>query len=75
LREVSLSEQAFADEVIDEDRNYRNKLIEMFGTPYEGTIGPGKAYPAGYKGPDYYFIHTLMSTRFQKKPFHHPVRI
>ncbi|MBF0451225.1 MAG: hypothetical protein HQK75_11025 [Candidatus Magnetomorum sp.] len=55
LREVTLSEQNFADEVIDEDRDYRNKLIEMFGTPYEGTIGPGKAYPAGYKGPDYYF--------------------
>ncbi|KPA10085.1 conserved hypothetical protein, secreted [Candidatus Magnetomorum sp. HK-1] len=55
LREVTLSEQNFADQVIDEDREYRNKLIELFGTPYEGTIGPGKAYPPGYKGPDYYF--------------------
>ncbi|ETR73548.1 MAG: hypothetical protein OMM_00861 [Candidatus Magnetoglobus multicellularis str. Araruama] len=55
LREVILSEQEFADEVIDTDRDYRNKLIEVFGTPYEGVIGPGKAYPPGYKGPDYYF--------------------
>jgi hypothetical protein len=55
LRELTISEQTFTDKVIDEDRDYRNKLIEMFGTPYEGTIGPGKAYPPGYKGPDYYF--------------------
>ncbi|KPA09622.1 hypothetical protein MHK_010174, partial [Candidatus Magnetomorum sp. HK-1] len=55
LREVTVSEQEFSDQVIDKDRDYRNQLIEMFGTPYEGTIGPGKAYPTGYKGPDYYF--------------------
>ncbi|KPA14814.1 conserved hypothetical protein, secreted [Candidatus Magnetomorum sp. HK-1] len=55
IREVAVSEQEFTDQVIDQDREYRNQLIEMFGTPYEGTIGPGKAYPAGYKGPDYYF--------------------
>ncbi|MBF0452495.1 MAG: hypothetical protein HQK75_17460, partial [Candidatus Magnetomorum sp.] len=55
IREVTVSEQEFADQVMDQDRDYRNQLIELFGTPYEGTIGPGKAYPPGYKGPDYYF--------------------
>ena len=39
----------------DKDREYRNELIEIFGTPYQGTIGAGKAYPPGYKGPDYYY--------------------
>ncbi|KPA17217.1 conserved hypothetical protein, secreted [Candidatus Magnetomorum sp. HK-1] len=55
IREVTVSEQEFADQVIDKDREYKNQLIEMFGTPYEGTIGAGKAYPPGYSGPDYYF--------------------
>ncbi len=34
------------------DLEFRNRLIEIFGTPYEGTIGGGKPYPAGYQGPD-----------------------
>src|SRR5206468_1613648 len=24
----------------------------IYGTPYDGTIGSGKAYPPGYQGPD-----------------------
>ena len=39
-------------DVIDRDLDFRNRLIEIFGTPYEGTIGTGKPYPAGYTGPD-----------------------
>lgn len=35
-----------------QDRSYRNQLIQIFGTPYEGVIGTGKPYPAGYAGPD-----------------------
>lgn len=34
------------------DLEFRNRLVEIFGTPYEGTVGPGKPYPAGYQGPD-----------------------
>ena len=30
----------------------KNKLIEYFGYPYEGDIGPGGTYPQGYDGPD-----------------------
>jgi hypothetical protein len=36
----------------EQDRGYRNRLIEIFGAPYGGTIGTGKPYPAGYIGPD-----------------------
>ena len=32
----------------------KNKLIEYFGYPYEGDIGPGGSYPQGYDGPDIY---------------------
>ncbi len=38
--------------IVDQERTYRNQLIELFGQPYEGEIGPGKAYPQGYFGPD-----------------------
>ncbi|KPA14404.1 conserved hypothetical protein, secreted [Candidatus Magnetomorum sp. HK-1] len=59
IRMVAVSEQDFNDEVLSKDREYRNRLIEIFGTPYEGTIGAGKAYPAGYKGPDYYYYNYI----------------
>ncbi|ETR71243.1 MAG: PA14 domain protein [Candidatus Magnetoglobus multicellularis str. Araruama] len=54
LRQVSISTQNFSEQVMDQDRDYRNQLIEIFGTPYQGTIGSGKIYPAGYSGPDYF---------------------
>ena len=32
----------------------KNTLIEYFGYPYAGDIGPGGTYPQGYDGPDIY---------------------
>jgi len=52
LRKVGNNEIDFRRSVFEEDMAYRNELIEIFGTPYAGTIGSGGAYPAGYKGPD-----------------------
>ena len=52
LRNIANSEIDFRNEVYQEDLSYRNQLISIFGKPYEGTIGPGKLYPAGYDGPD-----------------------
>ncbi len=54
IRQVANDTQSFTEQVRGQDRDYRNRLIEIFGTPYEGTIGAGKVYPAGYKGPDYF---------------------
>jgi hypothetical protein len=54
IREVANDTDDFTEQVLDQDRDYRNRLIEIFGTPYEGTIGSGKAYPAGFQGPDYF---------------------
>lgn len=51
-RQVVESADSFRQEVIEQDLDYRNRLIEIFGTPYEGQIGTGKAYPSGYYGPD-----------------------
>ncbi len=52
LRQVGNSELEFRNATYQEDLSYRNQLISLFGKPYEGTIGPGKLYPAGYNGPD-----------------------
>ena len=54
IRQVANSAEEFTEQTIAQDRDYRNRLIEVFGTPYEGVIGAGKIYPAGYKGPDHY---------------------
>jgi hypothetical protein len=55
IRNLIISAEDFTRMVIEKDREFRNQLIEIFGSPYEGTIGPGKTYPAGYAGPDYYY--------------------
>ena len=38
--------------IVDQERAYRNELIEIFGRPYEGDVGPGKTYAQNYYGPD-----------------------
>src|SRR5204863_9162998 len=52
IRQIADSTDEFQNSVFEEDLSYRNQLIEIFGTPYAGTIGSGKAYPPGYAGPD-----------------------
>ena len=52
IRKVADTQQEFSEQVYGQDREYRNRLIEMFGTPYAGIVGPGKTYPEGYDGPD-----------------------
>ena len=56
LRRTANSAEDLRKQTIDQDRDYRNRLIEIFGTPYQGQIGTGKAYPAGYTGPDLYLF-------------------
>jgi hypothetical protein len=52
LRQVEQSAEDLFYSAVDQDLSYRNQLIEIFGTPYAGQIGTGKAFPAGYSGPD-----------------------
>lgn len=54
LRSIQVSADNFATQVADTDRDFKNRLIEIYGYPYEGDIGPGKVYPFGYDGPDLY---------------------
>jgi hypothetical protein len=52
IRRVGNSEAEFRNSTFQEDLSYRNRLIQIFGKPYSGTVGPGRLYPAGYEGPD-----------------------
>jgi hypothetical protein len=52
LRRISDDTDSLIVEAMRQDLDYRNRLIEIFGRPYDGTIGFGKAYPEGYEGPD-----------------------
>lgn len=48
-----------SDTVVQNERNTRNRLLEIFGTPHADDIGPGQSYPDGYDGPDlYHFMYT-----------------
>ncbi|MCX6906261.1 MAG: LamG domain-containing protein, partial [Verrucomicrobia bacterium] len=52
LRQNQDSVAQFAANTDDQERDYKNRLIEVFGYPYAGDIGPGLAYASGYDGPD-----------------------
>ncbi len=43
----------FKDNLDDQERDYLNRLIELFGYPYAGDIGTAGFYPDGYNGPDW----------------------
>ena len=42
----------FQDMVIERERDFNNRLVEIFGRPYPEDVGAGKIYPGGYEGPD-----------------------
>jgi hypothetical protein len=68
MRQVAATTEQFAQDAAAQDLDFRNRLIEVFGTPYEGVIGPGKAYPAGYTGPDIYLYMYTDVTGIQDVP-------
>ena len=57
LRRSADSQSDLTDKNRSQERELDNRLIEIFGYPYAGDIGPGKTYPSGYSGPD--LIHHL----------------
>jgi hypothetical protein len=38
--------------IVDQESAFMSQLVAIYGTPYAGDIGPGKAYEQGYEGPD-----------------------
>ncbi|MBQ7721817.1 MAG: hypothetical protein IJT64_02790, partial [Kiritimatiellae bacterium] len=45
----------------------KSSLIEYYGYPYEGDIGPGGTYPQGYDGPDLFNYAWMEPTRYGLK--------
>lgn len=58
----------FSQNVEQQERDYKNRLIETFGYPYAGDIGPGKTYPSGYDGPDLYHYMYVNSVPLNGEP-------
>jgi hypothetical protein len=66
LRHIADDTDSIIIEAFRQDLDYRNRLIEIFGRPYDGTIGFGKAYPEGYEGPDTILYSYLDRTTVDK---------
>lgn len=54
LRRQADTIASFERSIVDQEKDYNSRLIEIFGYPYPEDIGPGKTYPTGYDGPDLY---------------------
>ena len=62
LRRNQDSVEKFTQNTDDQERDYKNRLIETFGYPYAGDVGPGTTFPSGYDGPDLYhwmYVNTV----------------
>jgi hypothetical protein len=64
LRGLQDSVNDFSRNVEEQERDYKNRMIEIFGYPYAGDIGTGKTYPHGYNGPDIYHYMYVNATEF-----------
>ena len=52
LRRIANDTSALKMEALKQDLDYQNRLIAIYGRPYQGTIGPGQIFAEGYQGPD-----------------------
>ncbi|MBL9135678.1 MAG: hypothetical protein JNK85_07415 [Verrucomicrobiales bacterium] len=62
LRKQQNSVSDYSVAVADQERAFKNDLISIFGYPHAGNMGAGKAFPAGYDGPDltyWMYVDTL----------------
>ena len=52
LRNQENQTDDFNTAVQDEERAFNYKMIDIYGTPYPGDMGPGKTFSQDYNGPD-----------------------
>jgi hypothetical protein len=67
LRQNQDTLEEFKKNLTDQERDYRNRLIEIFGYPYPDDIGAGKTYPDGYDGPDIFHYNYVDYTELTGK--------
>lgn len=54
LRRNQDTVNAFSSNTADQERDYMNRLVEIFGYPYSDDLGLGGTYASDYDGPDIY---------------------
>ncbi|MBP9143728.1 MAG: hypothetical protein KBI44_04515 [Thermoanaerobaculia bacterium] len=54
IRRTQDSSDSIYSNNYDQEIDYKNRLIEIYGYPYDADIGPGGTYPTNYDGPDIY---------------------
>lgn len=54
LRRTQDTTESIYSNSYEQELDYKNRLIEIFGYPYDADIGPTGTYPSGYDGPDVY---------------------
>ena len=59
LRSQNDTLDTYGAAVSKQESAYEYQLIELYGTPYAGDIGPGKLYAQGYAGPDFYHSYFI----------------
>jgi hypothetical protein len=52
LRDQTNSVDNYTSDIAMQETAYINKLVDIYGRPYSGDVGPGKLYAQDYKGPD-----------------------
>jgi hypothetical protein len=52
LRDQTNSVDDYTADIAVQETAYVNQLIDIYGRPYSGDVGPGKLYAQGYTGPD-----------------------
>ncbi len=52
LRQNENTLYEFSGDVYVQELDYMNRLIEIYGYPYSGDMGPTGTYPSDYDGPD-----------------------
>jgi len=68
LRKNQDTLEKYAQNVDDRERDYVNRLIELFGYPYADDIGAGRTYPDGFDGPDLYHYQYVDRTNLTGDP-------
>ena len=52
LRTQAISVDSYAATIASQEAAYVRQLVDIYGKPYSGEVGPGKVYAQGYDGPD-----------------------
>jgi hypothetical protein len=52
LRGQENQSSGYLEAYSNQEAAFNRQLVEVFGKPYSGSVGPGKTYAQGYDGPD-----------------------